>query len=100
MATHQSKAILRANWLRGWELMRAGRTSEGYDLLAGVKLSDFAAVSDAERPERIFFRVQSIIERQPCAEAAADGTVMDALICAAKRGDQEASDLLIFVDME
>jgi hypothetical protein len=100
MATQQSNAILRAKWLRGWELMRAGKSSEGYDLLAGVKLSDLAAVSDAERPERAFTRVQAIIERQPRGEVDGDGTMMDALIRAAKRGDHEANELLIFGDLE
>jgi hypothetical protein len=100
MATHSTKAILRAKWLRGWELMRAGKTSEGYDLLAAVKLSELGAVSDAERPERTFIRVQSIIERQPRGEAGGDGTVMDVLIRAGRRGDHEASDLLIFGDLE
>ena len=100
MATHRSKTVLRAKWLRGWELMRAGKTSEVYDLLAGVKLSDLAAVSDAERPEHTFIRVQSIIERQPRGDVGGDGTVMDALIRAARRGDNEANELLIFGDLE
>jgi hypothetical protein len=100
MATQQTKAVLRAKWLRGWELMRAGKTSEGYDLLTEVKLSELAAVSDTERPEHTFVRVQSIIERQPRGEAGGDGTVMDALIRAAKCGDHEANELLIFGDLE
>ena len=79
--------------------MRAGKTSEGYDLLAGVKLSDLLVVSNAERPGRTFIRVQSIIERQP-RQLGGDGTVMDALIRAAKRGDHEANELLIFGDLE
>ena len=79
--------------------MRAGKTSEGYDLLAAVKLSDLGAVSHAERPERTFIRVQSIVARQPRGEGG-DGTVMDALIRAGRRGDHEASDLLIFGDLE
>jgi len=70
MVTHSTKAILRAKWLRGWELMRAGKTSEGCDLLAALKLSDLDAVSDAERPERTFIRVQSIVARQPRAKVA------------------------------
>ncbi len=100
MATHSSKVVLRAKWLRGWELMRAGKTSEGYDLLAGVKLSDLQAVTEAERPERISLRVQSIIERQPRADSDDDCPVMEVLIRAAKRGDLEASDLLVFGDLE
>ena len=99
MAIQQTKAVLRAKWLRGWELMRAGKTSEGYDLLAGVKLKDLAAVSDAQRPEHTFIRVQSIIARQSRGEGG-DGTVMDVLIRAGRRGDPEASDLLIFGDLE
>jgi hypothetical protein len=100
MATHSSNVVLRTKWLRGWELMRAGKTSEGYDLLAGVKLSDLRAVTDAEHPERIFMRVQSIIERQPRLEAGDDCHVMDALIRAARRGDHDASDLLVFGDLD
>ena len=100
MAIHSSNVVLRAKWLRGWELMRAGKTSEGYDLLAGVRLSDLHAVADAEHPERIFMRVQSIIERQPRLGAGDDCQVMEALIRAAKRGDHEASDLLVFGDLE
>ena len=100
MTIHSSEAVLRAKWLRGWELMRAGKTSEGYDLLAGVKLSDLRAVTDAEHPERIFMRVQSIIERQPRAEAGDDCLVMDALIRAAKQGDHDASELLVLGDLD
>ena len=99
MATHSTKAILRAKWLRGGELMRAGKTSEGCDLLATLKLSELGAVSDVEHPEHTFIRVQSIVERQPRGEGG-DGTVMDALIRAGRRGDHEASDLLIFGDLE
>ena len=38
MAIHSSQVTLRAKWRRGWALMRAGKTTEGYDLLAGIKL--------------------------------------------------------------
>ena len=100
MATYSNRVDLRAKWLRGWALMRAGKTSEGYDLLAGIKLSDLPAVTDAERPERAFVRVQAIIERQPPAEADDVRAVMDVLIQAAKRGDHDASDLLVFGDLE
>ncbi len=99
MTIHPTKAVLRAKWLRGWELMRAGKTSEGYDLLAEIKLGDLQGGPDVERPERIFMRVQSIIERQTRAETDDDCTVMDALIRAAKRGDHEARDLLVFGDL-
>jgi hypothetical protein len=100
MSIHPSKLVLRAKWLRGWELMRAGKTSEGYDLLAGVRLGELQGVTDPERPERIFMRVQAIIERQPPAEAGDDRTVMDVLIRAAKRGDHDARDLLVFGDLD
>ena len=100
MATHSSNVVLRAKWLRGWELMRAGKTSEGYDLLAGIRLSDLKSITDAEHPERLVMRLQSIIERRPREEADDNRTVMDVLIRAAKRGDHEASDLLVFGDLE
>ncbi len=80
--------------------MRAGQTSEGYDLLAEVTLSDLAAVGDAERPEATVNRVRSIIERHPSVDAGCDATVMGALIRAAKRGDHDAANLLIFGDLE
>jgi hypothetical protein len=99
MAMHSSKFAIRTKWVRGWELMRAGKTSEGCDQLAGVTLSDLQAITDAEQPERVAMRVQSIIDRQPRAEAGDGRSVMDLLIGAAKRGDQEASDLLVFGDL-
>ena len=77
-------------------MMGAGKTSEGYDLLSGIKLDDLKFVADVKPPERIFARVQSIIERQPCAETNKTRLVMELLTRAAKRGDHEASDLLIF----
>lgn len=100
MAAHSSALVIRAKWLRGWALMRAGKTSEGYDQLAGVTLSDLQAITDVEHPERLVMRLQSIIEQQPRAEAGDDCTVMDVLIRAAKRGDRDARDLLVFGDME
>jgi hypothetical protein len=100
MAIHSSKLTLQAKWLRGWALMRSGKTSEGYDLLASIKLSDLRGLSDAECPDRVCKRVQSIVERQTRAQAADDDTVMDALVRAAKRGDDEARDLLVFGDLE
>jgi hypothetical protein len=99
MATHAIEHTIRAKWLRGWALMGAGKTSEGYDLLSGIKLDDLKFVADAERPERLFTRVQSIVERQPCAETHKDRLVMELLTRAAKRGDHEASDLLVFGDL-
>ncbi len=79
--------------------MQSGKTSEGYELLSCVKLSDLEQMLNGDQSEPTAARVQSIIERQPRAEEAGDGTVMDALIRAAKRGDREASDLLIFGDL-
>jgi hypothetical protein len=99
MAIHSSQVTLRAKWHRGWALMRAGKTTEGYDLLSGIKLLDLKSVNDPERPERVSLRVQAIIERQPSAEADQDRDVMDVLIRAAKRGDQGASELLVFGDL-
>ena len=99
MAIHSSQVTLRAKWRRGWALMRAGKTTEGYDLLSGIKLLDLKSVSDPEHPERISLRVQAIIERQPCGEANEGYAVMDVLVRAAKRGDQGASELLVFGDL-
>jgi hypothetical protein len=99
MAIHSSQVTLRAKWRRGWALMRAGKTTEGYDLLAGIKLLDLKSIYDPERPERISLRVQAIIERQPRDEADENCAVMDVLIRAAKRGDQGASELLVFGDL-
>ena len=80
--------------------MRAGKTSEGYEQLAGVTFSDLQAISDVEYPERVAMRVQSIIERQPRAEGDDDCFVMEALVRAGKRGDHDASDLLMFGDLQ
>jgi hypothetical protein len=99
MAIHSSQVTLRAKWHRGWALMRAGKTTEGYDLLSGIKLIDLRSVNDPERPERISIRVQAIIERQPRDEADESYAVMDVLVRAAKRGDQGASELLVFGDL-
>ena len=77
-------------------MMGAAKTSEGYDLLSGIKLDDLKLIADVERSERIFTRVQSIIGRQPCAETNKNRLVMELLTRAAKRGDHEASDLLVF----
>ena len=46
------------------------------------------------------FPVQSIIERQADPEAPEDRSMMEALIRASKRGDREASDLLVFGYLE
>ena len=101
MAIYSSQVTLRAKWRRGWALMRAGKTTEGYDLLSGIKLLDLKSVNDPEHPERISLRIQAIIERQPCGEADEDEScaVMDVLIRAAKRGDQGGSELLVFGDL-
>jgi hypothetical protein len=100
MGIHSSALVIRAKWLRGWALMRAGKTSEGYEQLAGVIFSDLQAISDVEHPERVAMRVQSIIERQPRAEGDDDCLVMEALVRAGKRGDHDASDLLVFGDLQ
>jgi len=99
MARHSIELTSRAKWLRGWALMGAGKTSEGYELLSTITLDELKFVVDAERPERIFTRIQSIIERQPCAETNKNRLVMELLECAAKRGDHEASDLLVFGEL-
>jgi hypothetical protein len=78
---------------------RAGKASEGYDLLSEIKLNDLQWVADPEQPEQIFVRLQSIIERQPPAKEDETGTVMEVLIRASKRGDRDASDLLLFGDL-
>ena len=93
MAPYSSKITLRAKWSRGWALMHAGRTSEGYDLLSGIRMGDLSLVQNSKRPDRIVSRVQSIIEQHPDPEAPEDGGVMEALVRASKRGDRGASDL-------
>ena len=97
MATYSSKITLRAKWRRGWELMWAGKTTEGCDLLAGITVADLPMVGDAEKPETLLTKIQAIIARH--AEADEVGSVMDILIRAAKRGDPEASELLVFGDL-
>ena len=99
MATHPTNIVtVRAVWRRGWALMWAGRTTDGYELLSGLKLSDLACIGTAERPDRIVVRVQSVAEKHP-SDAKADPTVMEALTFAASQGDREASELLIFGDL-
>jgi hypothetical protein len=100
MATHSSNVTLRAKWLHGWALVHAGKTTEAYDLLSGIKVSDLRRVGNPDRPDQIVSRVQSIIERQADREAHEDGSMMEALIRASKRGDREASDLLVFGYLE
>jgi hypothetical protein len=97
MATHSSKITLRAKWRRGWELMWAGKTTEGCDLLAGITVADLPLVADAEEPEKLLTKIQAIIARH--AEPDELGSVMDILIRAAKQGDPEASELLVFGDL-
>jgi hypothetical protein len=100
MAPHSSKVTLRAKWNRGWALVHAGKTTEAYDLLSGIKVSDLRRVGNPEQPDQIVARVQSIIERQADAEAQEDGSIMEALVRASKGGDREASDLLVFGYLE
>jgi hypothetical protein len=80
--------------------MHAGRTSEGYDLLWAIRVGDLRLVQNSKRPDQIISRVQSIIERQADPEAPEDGSMMEALIRASKRGDREASNLLVFGYLE
>ena len=99
MATHPNRVVaVQAIWRRGWALMWAGRTTEGYKLLSGLKLSDLECIGNAERPDRLVVRVQSVAEKHP-SDAKADPTVMEALTFAARQGDREASELLIFGDL-
>ena len=44
MAPNSSKFTLRAKWHQVWALMHARKTSEGDDLLSGIKLSDLLAL--------------------------------------------------------
>ena len=64
--------------------MRGGKTTEGYDLLSGIKLLD----------------LKSFIDPEPCGEANENYAVMDVLVRAAKRGDQGAIELLVFGELE
>jgi len=97
MATHSSKITLRAKWRRGWELMWAGKTTEGCDLLAGIMLADLPLVADADEPEKLLAKIRAIVTRHAQADEVA--SIMDILIRAAKQGDQEASELLVFGDL-
>jgi len=97
MATHSSKITLRAKWRRGWELMWAGKTTEGCDLLSGITVADLPMVANADEPEKLLAKIEAIIGRH--AQVDEFGNVMDILILAAKQGDQEASELLVFGDL-
>ena len=97
MATHSSKIVLRAKWRRGWELMWAGKTTEGCDLLSGITVADLPMVANADEPEKLLAKIQAILARH--AQADEFGSVMEILIRAAKQGDQEASELLVFGDL-
>ena len=101
MATHPNKVVaVQATWRRGWALMWAGRTTEGYELLSCLKVSDLEWIADGDRQERLVVRVQSIIDRNSPFEAGGDRTLTEVLIAAARKGDKEARDLLIFGDLE
>jgi hypothetical protein len=76
-----------------------GRTSEGFDLLSGIRVGDLPLVQSSKRPDRIVSRVQSIIEQHPDPEVA-DLSVMEALAGASKAGDRGATELLVFGDLE
>jgi hypothetical protein len=49
--------------------MHAGKTSEGFDLLSGIRVGDLTLVQSSKRPDRIVSRVQSIIEQHPDPQA-------------------------------
>jgi hypothetical protein len=68
--------------------MHAGRTSEGFDLLSGIRVGDLPLVQSSKRPNRIVSRVQSIIEQHPDPQAPEDLSVMEALAGASKAGDR------------
>lgn len=81
-------------------MMHAGKTTEGCELLAGIRVNDLSTMVDAEEPDRTAGRILSILGRLPEPQKAKDAPVMEALIKAARRGDREASDLLVFGDLE
>ena len=99
MATPSSTLIIRAKWRRGWALMHAGKTTEGYDLLSAIKVGDLPSVGDRDHPDGLLVRVQSIVGRDLSAGSDGERTVMEVLIAASKGGDVEASDLLVFGDL-
>jgi hypothetical protein len=76
--------------------MHAGKTSEGFDLLSGIRVGDLPLVQSSKRPNRIVSRVQSIIEQHPDPQAPEDLSVMEALAGASKAGDRGATELLVF----
>ena len=78
--------------------MYAGKTSQGYDLLSGIKLSDLPCVASSAQPDRIISRVQSIIEQQP--QVPEDLGLIEASTRASGRGDRNATELLVFGDLE
>lgn len=102
MAVDSTKAVLRAKWRLGWEFMRAGKTTEGFDLLSDIKLGELEGL-DAEQPDDTFRRVRVILYRQTDTTGRAIGRnsfVMEALAKAAKKGDRDAWSLLVFGDLE
>ena len=74
MATHSSKITLRAKWRRGWELMWAGKTTEGCDLLSGITVADLPMVANADEPEKLLAKIEAIIARH--AQVDEFGNVM------------------------
>ncbi len=75
--------------------MHAGKTSEGFDLLSGIRVGDLPLVQSSKRPDRIVSRVQSIIEQHPDPQARKDLSVMEALARASRAGDRGATELLV-----
>ncbi len=80
--------------------MHAGKTTEGCDLLAGITVNDLSTMADGEDRDRTAGRILSILDRLSEPQKTKDAPVMEALIKAARRGDREASDLLVFGDLE
>jgi hypothetical protein len=75
-------------------------TSEGFDLLSGIRVGDLPMVQSSKRPDGIVSRVQSIIEQHPDPQAREDLSVMEALAGASKARDRGATELLVFGDLK
>jgi hypothetical protein len=69
-------------------------------MLSGLKLGDLKSIEDANRPDRVLARVFAVVEREPAGKLDNDQLVMDVLLSAARKGDLEARDLLLFGDLE
>jgi hypothetical protein len=82
--------------------MRAGKATEGYELLSEIQVGDLRWIDNPEqRGGAVCARVQRILERERLCDALEDNSlVVDLLVRAARRGDHEARDLLMFGDLE